>query len=123
MREAILRAASHIERNPNALNFTICSMGKDVGCPLVWIGKYSGWTDLHLAQEVARRMIAKPDFRLAMVRHKGTYIFGSAAAEGTFFRRMNELVGEDWTHDATVCAKGLRMYADKYHAEQGRLAA
>ncbi len=105
IREAILKAADHIERNPRMFNFDEVVVPGNCGtpgCALGWIGHFSGVrpTDLQIWAFV-NRDVCKP-------------ILGMPA--GTFYDRMDELHGQTtWRHSAAECAFALRLYADKYH--------
>jgi hypothetical protein len=101
--DAILLAADHIEQYPEEFNFHQSDIpsGKHCGspgCALGWIATFSGGIEAHAS------------------------IASAAEAMGTndwdFYARMDELVGEEWSDEPALCAQGLRLYAQKYHAPQ-----
>lgn len=96
---AILKAADSIEQNPNLFNFSsIFNPNPDCGTPGCAIGWISLWSGK--AWEFPGSAIHK-----AMGVNTDT----------CFYKRMNSLVGHGWQLEAAVCAKALRLYADKYH--------
>jgi hypothetical protein len=103
MRDAILKAAAHLEANPGALSFMQGSVPKHytylkmgAACPLAWIGEFSteNWAN-H-----------------AEVAVKGMSIFPQQ-----FYDRMTAITGSasKWMYNQAGCAKALRRYADKYY--------
>lgn len=103
IREAILRAADHIERNPGEFDFqrtyTPSAPGCGTpGCALGWIGCFLGLKSDASTVDVAVAM----------------GITGRLVASWTFYDRMEE-ISRDWHITAGVCAKTMRLYADKYH--------
>ncbi len=108
IREAILKAADHIERNPAAYCFSENDMPTcgTPGCLMGWIGFYAG---------------VKPTSACYMgaVRKALGFDYGDI---GAFVRSFNGNVSHerymhlmDYQDDARVGAEVLRMYADKYH--------
>jgi hypothetical protein len=119
MREAILRAADHIESHPNSLKW---DQGmnpswwgdRPCACPLAWIGHFTG-----TGYEVK-------DYREA------TYQIGMPSFE--FYRQMDSFLSSEyqhyewwavvkekrdlpvspWSYDNKVCADCLRKFADKF---------
>lgn len=114
IRQAILKAADQIESNPHLFNFSKLTIPSGTpGCALGWIGYYLG-------------------------RENGEAIGCFSNVVGTelealgvtsqcqFYDRMSALVPlpdtlRGWRDDASLCAKGLRLYADQYHPEQRAL--
>jgi hypothetical protein len=97
IRDAILKAADHIERHPTDFSFNkifVPSCGTP-GCALGWICAFAG---ISAGDSIWYERI--PGF----VQHSSV-----------FYSRMNDLVGHAWKRDAAVCARGMRLYADKYH--------
>lgn len=96
MRHAFLEAADHIEQHPEFFDFMVIGVPHDCGtpgCALGWVG-FFGKLRARTHSEVA-------DFI-------GTRTFD-------FYDRMDSYVGEKWTVNAALCAKGLRCYADEFH--------
>lgn len=96
MRDAILKAADHIEAHPEAFHFMetrvphVCGTA---GCALGWIGFFAG-LNAHSVGEVVAAM--------------NTESF-------EFYDRMDKYGGRTWIDDPTLCAKALRGYADEFH--------
>lgn len=104
LREAILKAADHIEANPGLFDFGIPMVPNNCwarGCALGWIGYFA---------DVQGESISKVSTQLLGLRDSGV-----------FYGRMNEW-GADWDDTATEAARALRLYADKYHPKQGWIA-
>lgn len=105
IRQAILRAADHIESYPAQFDFNQCAIPEDLscgtpGCALGWIAFFSGAIDACGLLEVTERL--------------------SMAEPSIFYRRMNQLDSENtgnWMYSAKVCARNLRLYADKHHPQ------
>lgn len=100
IREAILKAADHIEANPGLFNFeyiTVPGCGSP-GCALGWIGAFYGIQ----ADETICRMSVD--------------VMGIDSLE--FYGRMREIARGNWRETAAGCAANLRLYANKYHPEQ-----
>ena len=96
IRDAILKAADHIERNPGLFSFIASHIPSDCGtpgCAVGWINYFGGHA-----------------------RRAGGVINSSPLGvdETSFYHRMNRL-GFGWMHAAASAAQGLRAYADKYH--------
>ena len=106
-RDAILRAAAQVEKHPKSFGFSHYCIPEPCGspgCALGWIGHYAGlpaksWGATML---VPQAVLGLPE--------------GGAH---DFYDRMESLV-KGWRWDAALCAKALRMYADKYHADSRR---
>lgn len=106
IREAILKAADHIERNPGDFNFNTSRVPhpcKTPGCALGWVGFFL-------------RVEGEDDFlnRTALVCGVPALKRGGfTRSEGEFYFRMNQF--GIWFSNAAECARCLRLYADKYH--------
>ena len=96
--EATHAAADHIEQNPELFNFhriRVPDCGAP-GCALGWIGAFAG---IAPGESIART----EEFL--------------QTSDKSFYRRMNGLVSEKlWQRNPRICAKGLRLYAEKYLA-------
>lgn len=106
IRDAILKAADHIERFPEEFSFNSYTVPErphcgTPGCALGWMIAFAG-TGHSLFMAFAQQV-------LGIVPH------GKMSAGYEFYCRMDELVGADWVASAEACAAGLRLYADKYH--------
>lgn len=105
---AINRAADYIERHPEAFSFLSTMIPEPCGmpgCALGWIGYFSGARKDYA--ETARDVLKIPACEEC----------GEGSAHFEFYDRMTELAGSfnAWAHDASGCAKALRLYAEKYH--------
>lgn len=105
IRNAILAAADHIERNSGTFNFMAGVVPHDCkspGCAIGWVAHFAGSARLGYSEAC-------------------TEIFGFHRHD--FYRRLSDLTGDEgkllgkWSKDAMTCALGLRLYADKFHAE------
>lgn len=96
IREAILAAADHIERNPDDFDFDSVSVPTrcgSPGCAIGWVAHFArcDWGDV-------------------------AELMGLRRGDDTLlYTRLSILAGATWYQHAAVCAKGLRAYADKYH--------
>lgn len=104
---AIMQAADHIEQNPKEFSFfaTLKPNGcGSPGCALGWIGYFAGGDNY---QDVARNVL----------KVEGASRYGDGSPHFNFYRRMDVLAGgfSAWAHDASGCARALRLYAEKYH--------
>lgn len=98
IREAILKAADHIERNPRDFNWRSVVVPKSrgfPGCAVGWIGHFLGHE--HSAT----------GFRNAAIQ-----VFNND--ERQFYSDMWK-ISDSWTGDAAECARALRIYADAHH--------
>jgi len=101
IRQAILAAATSIEKNPDMFTF----MSVDIpgcgspGCALGWVAYHMGMTN----SEYGVGFIGVVSNRIAL-------------GEENFYDRMNEF-GREWKYSAPHCAKALRLYADKHHPQ------
>lgn len=102
--QAIMSAASHIERNPSDFDFFQIVTPNHCGtpaCALGWIGFYLGERGDH------RACLPSLGF--------------TADADGAFdfYARMCDLAGEvNWRKDAAIVSRILRLYAEKYHGHE-----
>lgn len=98
IREAILHAADHIERNPRAYQFDTNSKPKcgTPGCLLGWIGHFAG---IEATDDSYMDVVAK------VIGHEWMYM-GDLA---------DELGLGGYTVDAKRAASVLRAYADRHH--------
>lgn len=103
-----MQAADHIERNPTEFDFFSVEMPKcgTPACALGWVAHFLGITD-ELETLFERFRFLDKDCH--------------------FYEGMDELMGEaprgkhdkkehwgPWKDDATLCARGMRLYAEKY---------
>jgi hypothetical protein len=105
IRQAILKAADHIERYPDDFDFAATKVPDcgTPGCALGWIAAFAGLKERYSEAAVWMGLAAEP-LRGGSDRQR-VY---------TFYNRMDDLVGY-WHKDPAICAKGMRLYADKYH--------
>lgn len=106
IREAILKAADHIERTPKDFEFMEerkPSCGSP-GCALGWIGCF-------LSVESDGSKYGYPNLVAIAMGIRS----GERRPEGMFYERMNALSPPGWKWDEQICATALREYADKYH--------
>jgi len=97
IRTAILQAADHIERYPDAWNFhklRVPDCGSP-GCALGWIGYFLGMEPQTKIYKVLQILGLESDFQ--------------------FYRRLNDSVERQWRNKPALAVKALRLYADKYH--------
>lgn len=106
IRTAILLAANRIATRPELFAFheTNIPVDRDTpGCALGWIRFYfQPQKHLRSVKTIAPKRLTSDD--------------------AIFYNRMHALVPDDWCHSAAKCAKGLRLYADKYHPLKGAKA-
>jgi hypothetical protein len=100
IRDAILAAASHIERNPGEFSFFPNEIPRGVGCGVPgcaagWVAYFHGSTMQRISGFLERVM----DVSLSHFLHRMDTEFGF----------------DNWHHSSTECAGCLRAYADKYH--------
>ena len=116
IRQAILAAADSIEQNPDMFNFMAnerpdLSCGTP-GCALGWIGFYLGVGTARSMPTPTARAMGCPKMSLP------SSVSGERYEDWGFYRRMYKLYGGyGWKHAAPKCAETLRLYADRYHAE------
>ncbi len=111
IRQAILKAADSIEKNPNLFDFnSVVDPSLKCGTP----GCALGWIGFHLDME--RRWGGGFRNGLDSVSEK----IGMSDDQLKFYSVMDGLCGNyDWRKSADECARGLRFLADKYHPVQG----
>lgn len=103
IREAILKAADHIQANPGEFDFGAWWVPNGCGtpgCAVGWIAHFMGWeAGVGCWNDAAR-------------------VVGVESLE--FMNRMGEVSGNQlgWTQSATECARALRLYADRWHPEE-----
>lgn len=118
---AIMKAADHIERNPDLFSFSpilIPDCGTP-GCALGWIGHFA---DCRSEKDGGLRSISLVSLTpyergTDVIKHLGYEhpLLGDVTTD-VFYDRMLELAGGyEWKRDAAVCARALRLYAEKYH--------
>lgn len=104
IREAILAAAGHIERNPREFDFfsVVTPSGRGCGtpgCAVGWIAACYGAPSYF-------------DGKRIRIRDQSKALLG--VGPETFYSRL-DVFNEDWKWHADKCARALRLYADKYH--------
>lgn len=108
VREAILKAADHIESHPDQFNFGSVEVPHKCGTP----GCAVGWIQ-HFMNKDRGQMIDARCFT-------GRLECGIARTEDVFYGRMDSFAVGQWRHCADLCAKALSLYADKYHPSEPR---
>lgn len=103
IREAILRAADHIERYPEEFNFNLMGVPEPhcgfPGCAIGWILSFEGSTRNWGQRNILRVL---------------------GISEDDFYCRIQGLDKDvlphvPWTRSPVLCAALLRKYADQYH--------
>lgn len=96
MRDAILKAADHIESHPETFHF----MATDIphacdspGCALGWVGFFAG-IDANRVGQVADAM---------------------SINTCDFYDQMDKYAGREWIDRPELCAVALRGYANEFH--------
>lgn len=107
IRQAMLRTADHIERNPAAFDFDSIwipdspSCGTP-GCAVGWMIHFMG---------------------VDPIAYSGFYLFArdfmGLHSESRFYDRM-DVINPEWKKNAKACAAALRFYADEYHPDESR---
>jgi hypothetical protein len=114
IRDAILKAAAHIEANPGKLNFSRGHIPKRSGgfcggtCPLAWIGEFMEGDYIHSHGDVARELGCHPSQFYNEMDELSNY-----PVRGWYFGFAGSFA--PWATDAKVCAETLRKYADKHY--------
>lgn len=113
IRQAIFKAADHIEQNPSAFRFASIYVPKSdcgtPGCALGWIGYFFGCIDKDRASFDGRTNVSYVASETVKI------------SSSEFYDRMTAALGSDsWITDAAACAHGMRLYADKYHPAESR---
>lgn len=106
--EAMMKAADHIEKNPRLFDFDVCAIPNECGtpgCALGWIGVFAG-----VAPGKSIHAVADYDDGSSILK----------VSQRKFYDQMDALVGVDWIDSASLCAVGLRRYAEKYHGDLKR---
>lgn len=102
IRTAILLAANRIAKHPDLFRFFRCSVPADCGTP----GCALGWISFYMGRGPRTRDLAPKELNVC--------------SQLAFYERMDVLVGSAWSDgNAALTAKGLRLYADKYHPLKG----
>lgn len=110
IRNAILAAADHIERNPGEFNYHSIEVPRRAGCgtPGCAYGWIATFSQLDL-EDKRHEYGGKQIVALWGFQEKAHF------TEPTeFYSRMNEF-SNGWRGSASECAAALRLYADKYH--------
>jgi hypothetical protein len=120
IRQAILRAADHIESTPKEFNFQSVYIPDGPGCgtpgcALGWIGHFAGYDEQRAVAESGDSATVLYIGRKVL----GVKCEGHMLNRNEFYARMDTLAG-GWQHGAVACARGLRLYADKYHPAESR---
>lgn len=102
---AVMKAADHIERNPQDFNYDAVTLPgvprsldrtpDNCGCAIGWI--------MHMAGVKRTPFFGFSEFAGAL----------NAGSPPEFYVRMSGFA-PGWERDASLCAKGLRLYAQKY---------
>lgn len=109
IREAILKAVDWIQGNPSKFRYENTCQPTDCGspgCAIGWIGYFSGFT-YELPKYARGLVLVERDISTQLLKMSSV----------TFYLRLNAL-GQGWMDDAAICARVLRLYADKYHPVQ-----
>jgi hypothetical protein len=106
IREAILKAADHIERHPREFNYNSIHVPERAGCGTT--GCALGWICYFFGSGVTDSSLVRTNFSSTHAP------VGAGVSDGVFYARMTDLV-VGWEKDADNCARALRLYADKYH--------
>ena len=106
LKAGILKAADFIEANPNQFDFgetDVPHTCDSPGCALGWIHHFSGIKGVAYGRQLIQYVI------------DAEHLFGHGVSDQDFYDRMTELVGTaKWRDEAALCAKGLRLYAEKF---------
>lgn len=102
--QAMNLAADQVERNPDLFHFIRWEVPKCgmPGCALGWIGHFLGFA------------ANTPNYKIAEAIG-----FSPEQCTEAFYRRVTALV-PGLNGSAQLCARGLRLYARKYHAPAPR---
>lgn len=113
---AVMKAADHIERNPQEFNFNTAIIPRSAGCgtpgcALGWIGTFAGlWESWGGCGDLVPGYLG-----LSPGTHPR---YGGATNPHptfAFYSRMDAAYGShEWIHGAAECANALRLYAAKY---------
>lgn len=109
-RDAILKAADHIDRNPSLFDFGAGYVPPAPGCPacaLARIGYYLG-------DVIQPQLSCVSGMGMQRMWHSVSNYLGERTA-GDFYDKLTCLAGgSDWKIRAPICAKAMRLYADKH---------
>lgn len=114
IREAILRAADHLEAHPEQYDIFRTNVGSNSGfiCggpPSEWRGCALAWID----KMASGKGSAESASRIMNLKVGEEYF---SDGFGDFRDRMNEFADYfAWTRNASECSRALRLYANKYH--------
>ena len=117
--QAILRAADHIERQPQLFDFErtrVPGNCRTPGCALGWIGFFAGRTQARVRAMLGLSFLHR-GIAIVTVDAGSDPVITVTARE--FYERMDRLATCDWRRDAAQCASALRLYATTYHRADG----
>ena len=117
--QAILRAADHIERQPQLFDFERTRVPRNCrtpGCALGWIGFFAGRTEARIRAMLGLSFLHR-GIAIVTVDAGSDPVITVSARE--FYERMDRLAACDWRRDAAQCAAALRRYAATYHRANG----
>ena len=113
IRQAILKAADHIERNPSDFQFSSLAVPGQCGtpgCALGWIGYFG--------------CVKSDSWLFLTVTNSDVARFLGLETTGYFYNRVGDCSKQvngtrwyEWHARADLCAAALRLYADRYHPE------
>jgi hypothetical protein len=103
--DAIMKAADHIERNPELFQFHRIYVPEcgTPACALGWIGFFVGSKD-------ATRIATDGLTNVGYVAETALKIHDA----GVFYAFMQENAGLRWQRNAAECAAGMRLFAKRY---------
>lgn len=109
IRQAILKAAEHIDRSPRDFYFlhtTVPHACGSPGCAIGWIAFFSGEKkQLHVDDALPGTLgITQDEFYDRMTKCGGGPRYGV----------------DNWKDNSVLCAATLRRYADKYHPAEAK---
>lgn len=110
LRKAILKAATSIENNPKLFDFYTYDVVKPecgtAGCAL-------GWVAFH--QKIKLKKDPTQSSRGSrFIRTQTRQVIGCGEEE--FYNRMDRIEPQiEWRNKASICARTLRGYANKFH--------
>lgn len=119
IRQAILLAADHIERNPQLFKFEKVRVPRDCGtpgCALGWIGYFMRLTIPFVGYENTSTDVA---IAMGLPERHGK---GAFTNSGIFYDRMDSLRETTWMRCPMECAKTLRAYANRFHPAEVNFA-
>lgn len=111
IRQAVLKAADHIESAPGDFDFCSVCVPHACGTP----GCAVGWIQFYLGHRSGR--IINGSFLIdGLVVNENV-----CGSESEFYSRMDGIcAGRAWRKSAGACATTLRLYADGYHPAESR---